>query len=476
MVNNETGREILKEFVDGWSERNPNLELIGAYYHADEEGVPHVHCDYVPVAHGYKRGMETQTGLVKALGEMGFEKKGKATAQIQWQARENKHLEELCLERGIDVLHPERDAKQHLDTREYKQRQRIDMMDEQLDKMAMEVVTATKQCEEEELRLKKTSRKTARLLKKLDELQSDGEPVTLKLNMIGERTFKPLGSLISEIKEQEAYKSALMKEIDEYERNTTLHKQMQAEVLQNSLEYLRKRYDAKMSYLRKNVKIPYEDTREWDNTDWECWCEKQKYGSLENAIKAIDEEIRQANNDMLEQVEELEQVSDFARQVYDAEPELSCTIKKRPLKNDTIIENVSPEQVQEVFELAANFQEYLAQQNRELELERQELKKKEMLLQKRENGIEEEKFCARKQGYEKGVVEYADKLEKANKALTKAQNKIDAYNDIKNKCPKEYEALNKAYVSKVREEMEREFMPGGRKQRQKSKDEHEFGR
>ena len=244
MVNNETGREILKEFVDGWSERNPNLELIGAYYHADEEGVPHVHCDYVPVAHGYKRGMETQTGLVKALGEMGFEKKGKATAQIQWQARENKHLEELCLERGIDVLHPERDAKQHLDTREYKQRQRIDMMDEQLDKMAMEVVTATKQCEEEELRLKKTSRKTARLLKKLDELQSDGEPVTLKLNMIGERTFKPLGSLISEIKEQEAYKSALMKEIDEYERNTTLHKQMQAEVLQNSLEYLRKRYDA----------------------------------------------------------------------------------------------------------------------------------------------------------------------------------------------------------------------------------------
>ncbi len=120
MVDDATGKEILKDFVDGWSERNPNLELIGAYYHADEEGVPHVHCDYVPVAHGYKRGMETQTGLVKALGEMGFEKKGKATAQIQWQSRENKCLEELCLERGVKVQHPTAERREHIATEEYK--------------------------------------------------------------------------------------------------------------------------------------------------------------------------------------------------------------------------------------------------------------------------------------------------------------------------------------------------------------------
>ena len=120
MVDDDTGKEILSKFVDGWDERNPNLELIGAYYHADEEGVPHVHCDYIPVAHGYKRGMETQTGLVKALGEMGFEKKGKATAQIQWQARENKHLEKLCLERGVEVQHPTAERREHIATEEYK--------------------------------------------------------------------------------------------------------------------------------------------------------------------------------------------------------------------------------------------------------------------------------------------------------------------------------------------------------------------
>lgn len=120
ICDDETGKQIMKEFVETWQERNPNLELIGAYYHADEEGEPHVHLDYVPVAHGYSRGMETQTGLVKALGEMGFEKQGKATAQIQWQARENRILEEICNSYGLEVNHPREAGRQHIHTELYK--------------------------------------------------------------------------------------------------------------------------------------------------------------------------------------------------------------------------------------------------------------------------------------------------------------------------------------------------------------------
>ena len=116
----EQGKEIMKAFVDGWKERNPNLELIGAYYHADEQGEPHCHIDYIPVAHGYSRGMETQTGLVKALGEMGFEKVGKATAQIQWEHRENEYLTQLCQERGLEVSHPKQEGREHLATETYK--------------------------------------------------------------------------------------------------------------------------------------------------------------------------------------------------------------------------------------------------------------------------------------------------------------------------------------------------------------------
>lgn len=119
-IDEDIQRAILKEFTDGWQERNPNLELIGAYYHADEQGEPHVHIDYVPVAHGYTKGMETQTGLVKALGEQGFEKVGKLTAQIQWEKSENNHLQKLCEKRGLIVEHPLEENRQHLETSVYK--------------------------------------------------------------------------------------------------------------------------------------------------------------------------------------------------------------------------------------------------------------------------------------------------------------------------------------------------------------------
>ena len=119
-ITRQEQKAILKEFTDNWRERNPNLELIGAYYHADEQGEPHVHLDYVPVAHGYSRGMETQTGLVKALGEMGFEKNGRITAQIAWEARENAMLDAICREHGIEVSHPRQENAQHIETQTYK--------------------------------------------------------------------------------------------------------------------------------------------------------------------------------------------------------------------------------------------------------------------------------------------------------------------------------------------------------------------
>ena len=59
----EKGKSIMREFVDNWQERNPQLILIGAYWHADEQGEDHVHLYYIPVATGYKKGLEIQTAL-----------------------------------------------------------------------------------------------------------------------------------------------------------------------------------------------------------------------------------------------------------------------------------------------------------------------------------------------------------------------------------------------------------------------------
>lgn len=117
----EVKKAILREFVDNWKERNPNLELVGAYYHADEQGRdPHVHIDYVPVARGCKRGLAVQNALNKALEQQGFKSKDiHHTAQIMWQRRENDYLETLCRDVGIEVEH-DLIKREHLDTDLYK--------------------------------------------------------------------------------------------------------------------------------------------------------------------------------------------------------------------------------------------------------------------------------------------------------------------------------------------------------------------
>lgn len=97
-------KDVLDEYVRTFQERNPNLYLFNAVLHMDE-ATPHLHLDYIPVAHGYKTGMKTRNSLTKALQEMGIEK---ATSKmdnetVHWQERERQYLTELCAERGIEI-------------------------------------------------------------------------------------------------------------------------------------------------------------------------------------------------------------------------------------------------------------------------------------------------------------------------------------------------------------------------------------
>lgn len=117
----EVAKEIMREFVDSWPIHNDSLKMIGAYYHADEQGIGHVHIDYVPVAHGYRNGMEVQNGLVKALNEIGFEtRSSRDTAQIEWEAFQNYRLEQICKWHGLEVEHPLIEGRKHLETERYK--------------------------------------------------------------------------------------------------------------------------------------------------------------------------------------------------------------------------------------------------------------------------------------------------------------------------------------------------------------------
>lgn len=97
-------KEILEQYVRSFQERNPNLYLFNAVLHRDE-ATPHLHLDYIPVAHGYKTKMHTRNSLTKALQEMGI---APATSKLDnetmhWQQRERAFLEELCRGRGIEI-------------------------------------------------------------------------------------------------------------------------------------------------------------------------------------------------------------------------------------------------------------------------------------------------------------------------------------------------------------------------------------
>ena len=118
----ERAKEALVQYVKGFEERNPNLKLIGAYIHMDEVS-PHLHLDYIPVAQGYTRGLETRNSLDKAMKQMGYQpekESRKNNATKLWKENERSVFGEICRNMGLEV-EAERKARGSLSVEEYKE-------------------------------------------------------------------------------------------------------------------------------------------------------------------------------------------------------------------------------------------------------------------------------------------------------------------------------------------------------------------
>ena len=111
--------DCLKEYMEGFRNRNPNFYVFNAVLHMDE-ATPHLHIDYIPVGH-YKRGQDVQNGITQALKEMGYGEGKQAIAR--WRAAEVEVLNKICLEHGIQPLAPEK-ARGTLEIPEYKEKRR----------------------------------------------------------------------------------------------------------------------------------------------------------------------------------------------------------------------------------------------------------------------------------------------------------------------------------------------------------------
>jgi len=127
--------QIVQEYLQEFIRDNPHIQVIGAYWHADETGEPHMHLDYIPVATGYKNGMETRVSLSKALEQQGYEGvSSRETAQMKWQSNERDRLEKICNAHGVTVSRG-KTKREHLETEVYKLQREKQHLEEEIPKL-----------------------------------------------------------------------------------------------------------------------------------------------------------------------------------------------------------------------------------------------------------------------------------------------------------------------------------------------------
>lgn len=94
------GNYILEEWFKDFEKRNPNLKVFNAVIHNDEAS-PHLHLNFVPVADGYKRGLEKQVAFDKAIKQQD-PSLDKTRPFADWREKEVNLISELLQDLDID--------------------------------------------------------------------------------------------------------------------------------------------------------------------------------------------------------------------------------------------------------------------------------------------------------------------------------------------------------------------------------------
>jgi len=153
-VGSENGKfaaKILDEYMIGFQERNPSFYVFNAVLHLDE-ATPGLHVDYIPLATGYKRGMEVQNGHAKALEQMGF---GNSKGSIdEWRKNERAILRNICKKHGLEIAEEKKGRGKTFAPDEYKHlinevkeelRADPDLLDELKEELRYEFIDENKQ-------------------------------------------------------------------------------------------------------------------------------------------------------------------------------------------------------------------------------------------------------------------------------------------------------------------------------------------
>ena len=96
-----TAKSMLNEYMLDFEKRNPNLKVFNAVMHLDES-TPHLHIDFVPVAHKGQRGMPLKNSMSGALREQGFSSSNRMENEwTAWSESERSFMEQILLKHGL---------------------------------------------------------------------------------------------------------------------------------------------------------------------------------------------------------------------------------------------------------------------------------------------------------------------------------------------------------------------------------------
>ncbi len=131
----EITTECLREYMEGFQARNPNLYVFNAVLHLDES-TPHLHINYIPVGH-FTRGLEVRNAKNKALEEMGFGNDAKSNDR--WRRSEWDILKNICNAHDIEISEPKKSRGYSYTVEEYGEHQdRINALNAEIERLIAE--------------------------------------------------------------------------------------------------------------------------------------------------------------------------------------------------------------------------------------------------------------------------------------------------------------------------------------------------
>ena len=131
----EITTECLREYMEGFQQRNPNFYVFNAVLHLDES-TPHFHINYIPVGH-FTRGLEVRNAKNKALEEMGFGNDAKSNDR--WRRNEWDILKNICNAHGIEISEPKKSRGYSYTVEEYGEHQdKINALNAEIERLTAE--------------------------------------------------------------------------------------------------------------------------------------------------------------------------------------------------------------------------------------------------------------------------------------------------------------------------------------------------